>query len=264
MKNYCIIIMSCDSYSDIWEPLVESIERFWSDCPFDIYICSEKKEFSHSWIKNIKVGERASWGKMLHHVLDTVNTPNVIYFQEDYLLKGKTNNTELLNLIDIYEKTNAAYLRLLPWPGPDIKHSLYKEVGICFPNSQYRTSLQAAIWDVQVLKSITNLDDDGRFESWSIERSNAIDREFLCVMPKSDHPNINQHPSYAIDYFATGVFQGKWLKECLHTFEPLGIKIDTNKRGVMNRLDFYKFALRRKENRSVIEDLIYNTLNRIL
>lgn len=242
--EYSVIIMSCDSYSDIWEPLVESIEKFWADCPYDIYICSEQKEFKHDWIKNIRVGSRASWGKMLLHVLEEVKTKNVIYMQEDYLLKGPTNNTRLAHFLTIFEATNAAYLRLLPWPGPDKKHSVYKEVGICSPGVKYRTSLQTAIWDKEILKSLVNKDDDGRFETWSIERSNTVNREFLCITPNSDHYNVNEHSPYPIDYFATGVFQGKWLKECLQTFNKLGIKIDTSKRGVMNRLDFYKFALK--------------------
>ena len=177
-KDYSVIIMSCDSYSDIWQPLTKSLEMFWSDCPFDIYLCSEEKGFKHAWIKNIKVGEKAGWGEMLLHVLDKIDTPNVIYLQEDYLLKGKTNNQELDHLLGIFEKLEAAYLRLLPWPGPDSIHAEYPEVGVCLPESKYRTSLQAAVWDKEILKEVTERSDDGRFESWSIKRAEKINKKF--------------------------------------------------------------------------------------
>jgi len=229
---------------------------FWPDCPFDIYVCSEEKDFKLAWVKNIKVGKKAGWGEMLLYVLDKIDTPNVIYLQEDYLLKGETNNQELNHLLSIFEKLNAAYLRLLPWPGPDLIHTEYPEVGICLPESRYRTSLQAAVWDKEVLKEVTLSSDDGRFESWSIKRAEKLNRDFLCVTPKSSLPNVNEHPSYSIDYFATGVFQGKWLKECIKVFKPLGIGIDTSHRKVMTRFDFFKYALRRKKKLNLVQKVV--------
>ena len=183
---------------------------------------------------------------MLLFVLERIKTPYVIYLQEDYILREAVDEPHLGRLLSIFEASNAAYLRLLPWPGPDQPHSIYPEVGILLPNSKYRTSLQAGVWDREVLKSIVQPNDDGRFESWSIDRAKSINRPFLCLKRNGISDDINHDGHYPLNYFATSVFQGKWLKEAIRLYSSLGIEIDTSYRGVMNRIDFLEYHERKK------------------
>lgn len=238
--------MSCDNYSDIWQPFADCWEKFWPDCPYPTYLISEKKSFNHPLIGNLQTGRKMPWGEMLLHVLNRIDSPTILYLQEDYLLRSPVEEEKFSRLIQIFEKLNAAYLRLLPWPGPDAPHPDIEDVGILYPTSEYRTSLQAALWDKDVLKSIVNVDDDGRFESWSIDRAKEIDRPFLCLKRNGISDDINHDGDFPLNYFATSVFQGKWLKEAVRLYKSLGIDIDTSHRGVMNRIDFMEYQERKK------------------
>jgi hypothetical protein len=241
-----ILVFSCDNYADVWLPFTTAWEKFWPECPFEIFLISEKKALKHHLIGNIQTGRPMRWGAMVNYALDQVKTPYIIYLQEDYLLRSVVEENRLVELIQEFEKINAAYLRLLPWPGPDTPHPTLEGIGILNPGSAYRTSLQAAIWDKDIFRSLIDPNDDGRFESWSVERANTQERPFLCLNRNGISTDINHDGDYPLNYFATSVFQGKWLKEAISLYKSLGIKIDTSQRGVMNRIDFLEYHERKK------------------
>lgn len=237
-KDFPIIVMSCDSYSDIWPYFAQCFDRFWPECPFDVYLISELKNFTHPRIKNIRCEKKMRWGEMLLHVIDTLKVPNIIYLQEDYLLRSLVDNKALDRLLEIFNEEAAAYLRLLPWPPPKHNHPKYENIGILLENEDYRTSLQAAIWKTEVLEKVVKPEDDGSYELKSIDRAKKINNVFLSLKSNGISPDINHDGTYPLNYYATSVFQGKWLKEALKIYQQLGINIDTSSRGVMTRLDF--------------------------
>ena len=244
--QYPIVIMSCDSYSDIWQPLLESFDKFWPDCPFPIYLCSELKEFDHPRIRNLRTERELGWAAMTIEILRRLQTPNVIYLQEDYILKGQVSNDKVVRYLEFFQNRNAAYLRLVPLPNPDQLVDAELNVGIIYAGSHYRTSLQAAIWDRQVLLDLLRPEESGwDFERESIRRSEDIDRDFLSVAVNSDHPNINHH-KYPIDYYSTAILQGKWQKEGVKILRRAGLDIDTKDRGVLTRWDFFYYHQRKK------------------
>ena len=241
--------MSCDSYSDIWNPLVRSFEKFWPECPFPIFICSETKDFHHSKIGNIKSERSLGWSELTIDVLRKLNTPNLIYLQEDYILKGPVDTEAVLELVRFYQKTSAAYLRLIPMPEPDEMIAPDINLGLIYKNSLYRTCLQAAIWNREVFLELLQPGESGwDFERESVERAKKINRPFYSVASNSGMDNINHH-RYPLDYYATGVLQGKWQKEAIKILSEAGIEIDTKKRGVLTRWDFYFYHQKKRPNR---------------
>lgn len=238
--------MSCDSYSDIWEPMVYSLDKFWPDCPFPTYLCSETKNFEHPRIGNIQVYQRMGWSEMLISVLRQLSSKNVIYLQEDYILKGKTDTGGLIDLLEYYEKNNAAYLRLIPYPPPREIIDEKLNVGKLEKGSQYRTSLQAAVWDRKVLLNLLDASENGwQFERNSVERSGHLDRPFYSVSLNSDEPNKNLH-RYPLDYYSTAILQGKWQKEGVKLLRKAGVPIDTSTRGCLTRWDFFYYHEQKK------------------
>ncbi len=247
-KDYTIIAMSCDSYSDIWPYFAKCWDRFWPDCPFDTYLISEEKEFKHERIGNIRIGRKVGWSDMLLEALKQINSKHIIYMQEDYLLKGETNIFKLNEFLAAYEKLNAAYLRLFPWPNADKPLADFPELGTINNETPYRTSLQCAVWDASVLKQLTHNGESGwDFEEKSVERSSHVDRPFLSVNAPVKWENMNDH-HHVIDYFATAVLHGKWMREAIVTFRKLGVVIPPGNRGVLNRWDYW--YNKRKHNNS--------------
>jgi hypothetical protein len=247
--DYAILISSCDAYSDVWPYFVKCWDRFWPDCPYPAYLVSEELEFDHPTIGNIRLGHPAGWSDMLIEALAQIDSPNVIYLQEDYLLKGPTDMSELERLLRVFESERAAYLRLFPWPSADEPLPDIGDVGSIHPTSAYRTSLQAAVWDKAVLEDLLESGESGRdFEDHSPVRSADIERPFLSVYrPGIDYANMNDN-AHVIDYFATAVFNRKWDRRAIAQLAALGIEIDPGRRGVHNRWDYWYFKKRLHPN----------------
>lgn len=263
--QYPIVIMSCDSYNDVWEPLAQSINKFWSDCPFPIFLCTETLDFDHEKIQNLKTNQRMGWSPMLINILNQLDTKNVIYLQEDYILKGKIKNQSIFDLLRFYEDNNAAYLRLIPFPRPDEVVDENLNIGIINKGSSYRTSLQAAVWDREVLLDLIDENESAwEFEKKGVLRSSNIDRPFYSTEINSSLPNKNHH-RYPLDYYSTAILQGKWQKEALKILRKAGIKIDTKKRGILTRWDFYYYHQRKHSSSTklkVMHWLDHNVFNR--
>ena len=64
-KNIDLLVISCDTYSDIWDTFFDTFFRYWQDCPLDIHLISNSKSYNHSEVHPIKVGQDISWSDNL-------------------------------------------------------------------------------------------------------------------------------------------------------------------------------------------------------
>ena len=81
------------------------------------------------------------------------------------LLDTRVENNRIKELLAYTKQRNAGYLRLYPVPGPDTVCIDYPTVGEISKGSEYRTSLQAAIWNREVLLALLKDGEDG----WQFE-----------------------------------------------------------------------------------------------
>lgn len=44
MQDMCILVVSCDKYADCWTPFSDCMRKFWPDCPYPVYLCTESGE----------------------------------------------------------------------------------------------------------------------------------------------------------------------------------------------------------------------------
>jgi hypothetical protein len=218
-----ILIASCGAYTDAWDPFFTLFKRYWPDCPFPVYVVTDKGrapepaqtivlDKDHGWADNVKIA------------LDRINRPYVIYILDDVPLRRKVDTKRILHVLEIMKKEQAGYVRLYPSPGPDSSFKSYAEVGLIAPSAPYRTSTMAAIWDVRTFKKLLLSGENAwQMEIIGTERSRALPEPFLSVYP---------HDGPAIDHFATAIKKGMWQWDAIRFFRKEGVIIDTSKRRV--------------------------------
>ena len=69
-SNFDLLVVSCDSYSDVWNTFFSFFFHYWHDCPLDIYLLSNEKSYNQSRVNTIKVGRDISWSDNLLNVID--------------------------------------------------------------------------------------------------------------------------------------------------------------------------------------------------
>ncbi len=219
-NNFCtVIVSSCDAYSDAWHPFFTLFFRYWPDCPFVVYLISSEKKYPDSRVNSLQIEDK-KWASNILEVLGKINTPYVLYMQEDYFLQKIVDTTKILELVEKMRAWQAGYIRLIPSPKPGRLFEAESSLGVILPGSLYRTSLQGAIWSTETLKKLLRSGESGwDMEKYGSERSNGLPELFLSTYKP------------ILDYYApTAIKKGKWMPGALWLCKKEGIVVDTSVR----------------------------------
>jgi hypothetical protein len=233
-ENYSILVNTSDGFEDCWNPFFTLFKKYWPSCAAPIYLNTETKIWQHPSL-NINCTavqgnqlRRLTWSECLIGALDQINTPLVLYFQEDYFIhqpvRVEVVASAVEHMISNPEVKHIALTRLGSL-GPYEPYSS-DEFQIIRQSAKYRISTQAALWRVDALKSYLRAEENGwMFEIYGTWRARRISETFLCAR------NEPEDGGPAIDYLHTGIIKGKWLREIQPVFERHGIEIEYEQRG---------------------------------
>lgn len=223
-----VIVSSCDSYDDVWAPFFTLFFRYWPDCPFPVYLMSETKKYPDDRVTTINIGEDKKWASNMKTALKQINTPYVLYLQEDYFFRSKVDTDNIIKLLNYAIREKVGCLRLFPSPGPDRTYKNSADVGEIDKKANYSISTQATIWNKDVLDSLLIDGESGwDFEIKGSKKVVDLKIPFLCVYKK------------AINYFATAIKRGVWYYDAVKLCAKEGIIIDGKRREIETRSRYF-------------------------
>ncbi len=242
-QNCSIVVSSFDAYQDVWKPFFTFFFKYWPDCPFPVYLISNYLDYQDDRVKTLKVGEDKNWTSNIKIALENIESDYFIFFIEDYFLNKRVDTKRIEKLLEIAQSEDVAYLRLYPSPGPDRPFKDYSEVGEIDSQAPYRTSLMSAIWNK---KDFLDLLVDGE-NAWEVElkgteRSRSCQKHFLSVK-RSKMWNRNNNP--AVSYYSTAIKKGVWDLGAVNFCKKHGVKLDTNKRSVQSKKNYFLYRIRK-------------------
>lgn len=228
-----MLVNSCDAFEDCWRPFFTLFHRHWPQCDAPVLLNTELKDWSFEpcavTATRVQSGQggRLTWSECVLRALERIETPLVLYMQEDYFLDRPVHD----------EAIRAAAALMLADPGihnvqlsrhgslpPFREHSSgwLKEVA---PRASYRLSTQAALWRVDTLRSYLRPRENGwMFEILGTVRSWQRDETFLVV----DYSTPAGAP---MEYLHTGIIKGAWHPGIPAVFAANGIEMDYARRG---------------------------------
>ena len=59
--SIAIVVSSCDAFFDAWRPFAAFLQKFWADCPLEIFLITNELELRSSRIRALAVGEDRGW-----------------------------------------------------------------------------------------------------------------------------------------------------------------------------------------------------------
>lgn len=235
-KEKCtVLINSCDSYSDLWEPFFKLFKKYWNNCPFEIVLNTETKSFVDDElvvrVVNYPDCKSSAYGKRIKNCLKSIKTPYVILLLDDFFLREPVNE-------DLIEKT-IKYLDDNPDVtcfNFDVAFDRYDEDDGRFDEylkrsrfGEYRYNMQAGIWRTQDLYDAWKPNESPwDWELYGNVRSWNDDRKIYILKPEIKTPiEYGYYPD------VWGVYRGKWvLEDVQQLFEENNICIDYELRGV--------------------------------
>jgi hypothetical protein len=233
-ENIAIVVSSCDKYSDLWRPFFTLFFRYWSDCPFPVYLIANQLRYDDPRVTTIAVGEDHDWSSSLRKAIRNMPSRYLILLLEDYFLFKAVNTDKIIEYAAYMKAKNAAFLQLYAIILSAEAGDDHPEIGPREKGSLYRISTQPAIWDKRALDALLQ---DGEsiweFEPKATVRSNSSDELFLGLKlgVKSPIPVYN------------ATYRGKLLRSAILLCKRENVLIDLDARA----------------RRSLLEEVYYHT-----
>ncbi len=231
-----ILVNTSDGFEDCWAPFFQLFARFWPDCPYRIVLNTETKSarFDNIEVRAARVAlgapKRLTWSECLARCLDGIDTPYVLYLQEDFFLESEVQATLIATFLEEMRAGRADVIRLMecggsgPWQPSD--HPLLWQVS---QKAKYRIALQAALWRKSTLRGHLRMHESPwQLEVFGSARARRIADRVLCA----NRDRFHGEGTEVFPYRPTGVVKGQWER---HIVEPLfarhGIAMDFSRRG---------------------------------
>lgn len=190
-QEIAVLVVSCDRYSDLWAPFFKCFFKYWSDCPFQVYLGTNHKVLEDRRITTIAIGDDRSYSENLRAMLQQVREQWVIFWVDDRFISGPVDTARVMNLVRRAQEAGAASLKLIP------EHPFGYPASISGINSVpkgtfYRVSLTVTLWQAVCLNTLLPPGESAwQLEKKGMHRSNALVEPFYALTRSNQrHPPI--------------------------------------------------------------------------
>jgi hypothetical protein len=219
-----IIVLSCDKYSDLWEPFFDLFFLHWPDCPYDVYLASNKLKYNDPRVNSLLSGEDTDWSSGVRRCIQQIDHSYIMLFLDDAFLTSKINTAKIQKLAQMAINEKADYLRLRPCPEPDIPYN--ELIGIISKDSPYRTSIFASIWPKETfLDLLVNGESAWAFEIKGSMRSSKYDRFYSTWDDFFSYIHV--------------VENGRYIRHSAKLLKTMGVRLNYNKIKLISWWDDY-------------------------
>lgn len=237
-QKLTVLVNSCDSYADLWEPFFTLLHRYWPEVTCEIVLNTESRDFFFKGL-NLRIAHCNSkdYGTRMLYALSTVRTEYTLLLLDDFFLREPVRQNCFEQIIQWMDADkNIGYFNT------DVTEAIFDyEVGK-YPGyrrlprgNRYTLNMQAAIWRTKVLKrywrkGISPWDWE---ERCNVRTGNELKYKFYCALTPRD-----AFMEYGHKKGGWGVYHGKWYEEdVVPLFEKEKIEVDFSLRGFLREED---------------------------
>lgn len=235
-KTMSLLIIGYDGYSDLWNDCVGLLNKFWPDCPYQIFFVNNSLDVIFDNVKVYHAGENAEWSQKVQLGLSVCKTEYVCLLLEDFLCGDYVKNESVENLLSLMKKKEIDYVKLVDMNSvlkPHNKHiNENRKIQYIRYCDDYGISLQPSIWKRSFLEQKVGLENYNawQFEFNRVKETDPKNRGYLsnALFDTRNILNIKH-----------GVIQGQYLPDTIKFFRSKGIELNVN-RDVMSKKDYRK------------------------
>jgi len=214
-----VFICSSDNRRDILARVLPSIRKFWSNCPYPVYVGLNSVLESDSSIKSV-VAEPSGWRSEVLHQIAQVPETHLIVVLDDFLIQEHVDQSRIDELVVKAVDLDLPYLRLLPLC-KSLKQRLLPgsgdamdEIQVIHKRRPFYSGLQIAIWRKEHFVALLQL----RGSIWEFEHQQ---------LPGVPHYVIADRPPVIYSHL---VEKGQWLPYAESLLKLAGLSTDLGSR----------------------------------
>ena len=220
VNDLTIVVCSCDSYEDTWEPFRHCIEKYWRGHPEIIYKTETKDNPYYRTVRTNYPIEQ--WTRGVREALDYVETSKVLLMMDDCFIRRPVDEERLEDALHLLQG-NVANVNLERSWDPEDTH-YHTGIKRRHHGSQFEVSIMCGLWQKECLYNVMSIDGS----PWDVEQAqNNCNYDYL-INAGEDIIDFG----YVRTWVPFGISRGKWCLEILPFFEHERITIDYTKRGI--------------------------------
>lgn len=216
MKKYSIVVYSHSSYSDAWKIILGQIDKYFPQ-EVNRYIFSDSFPLDLSELYNkIKYLNENAYNKRVLSCLDKVKEDYCIFHQEDMPLYSEPDLQFLDRTIELMEKDNIDYVKLIKGGNIWCKEKPYKDFKNLFhmpKNGDCYYSNQPSLCRTKSLKKLFSMCDVEKIHDFEPKAHKmALILDFKNLYYYNNEPMRGEFhwDSKVYPYVATAIVKGKW------------------------------------------------------
>ncbi len=232
-----VLVTSCDNYEDAWNPFFTLFSIMWQDCPYPLFLNTETKNYAHEKLeitclhptRPAKKNKTISWSNRLRQAVEQIDAPYILFFLEDFFLMSEVRADVVEKCLTHMEETSdVGFVNF--YSDPHTSEVVWDEFSPIDPEYDYGINTMTALWNKEYLLAILRDENPWDFEFFATRRAKKM--PYRCLTHLKEFPPVFDY-SIKIEN-GYGIYQGKWLKNNQSLFEKHGIKVDLEKRGVID------------------------------
>lgn len=233
--NMAIVVIGFDGYDDLWDDFFILFRRFWSECPYKVYLVNNEKKSEYEGVTVVNAGRDAEWSRKVQVALESVDEDYLCLMLEDFYIGKKVNTKVVEKALQLMVEDHIKYYKLKTFSNINTaEYRDYKYLHVLPKNLEYGISLQPGIWKKSFLK-----------EKVGTENYNAWKFECDCIAEAKKGGNALLEGCIYDDRnileIQHGVVQGKYLPKALKYFEKQGYILNQQRRGAMQGKQYFVY-----------------------
>lgn len=237
MKKMAIVGIFYDGYKDLWIDFLNLFQKFWPDCPYELYIVNQDEKIeTDGKFKVLNAGIDAEYSRKVQYAVNNIDAEYFLLLLDDFFLSRKLEQNTLVNLMEYIIKNEINYCSL---PLDDFSSTFkgkkitdFKGARKISPKSEYTVSCQPAIWNKNFLSQCIGNDN---YNAWVFEG--------VYAKSKYAHTSIFLDNCIAqvdnLMHLKHGALQGRMIPKTSKYYKKIGY-IMSNERQTLSRIQYSK------------------------
>ena len=232
--DFAILIMSCDKYSDTWEPFYICFKKYFNTCPYPLVLSTESNKYADTiGFDSVIYSGSGEWCERLIYSLKILKVSHIFLLLDDFWLCSYIDQYKFECDLNYIRQNNigALYLNYEPWKflvEYNVNYFLWNFGNI------YRANTRPAFWNVNYFLSILQKDEN----IWQFER--------IASMRESSNKYLVLCQREQYFKFIYAVTAGKYERSALKFAQHEKINIDCSRRAQRNIFETLVLQIRNK------------------
>jgi len=214
----CILIPSCDAFSDAHPPFMACMEKYWPYRHWPMRGLSE-----YGWGEHpLAVGDDMGWCNNLIHGLEQIDEDYVLMFLEDMFICEPPDQAALNKAAMLVRDVDVGAIRVGPG-AEECEATDDPGVGRMFRSSNYRIGTSPTIWSKEFLLFVLRgprINTAWDFEIVGTKQSVAPSGKAILKMTQMPPP---------VQVLYTAITRGRWEEGALNWLRRVDIEVETDR-----------------------------------